>query len=552
MEVGRLNVGHGQNLRHSISKAVATAAIAGTLAFAAWMGTVVPSMAGGDTRTISMYHQHTKESITVTYKKDGRYVPSAMKQLNRFLRDWRRNETVTMDPRTIDLIWDLHAELGSKKPVYIVCGYRSSKTNSFLKRIGRNVAKKSQHTKGKAIDFFFPDVSTLKIRNMALAHQLGGVGYYRSSGGPTGFLHADSGNVRHWGPQIRPSELASIIKNGRKKLGKRSSSFKDLPETQVADAGEKKSGSLIGWIRGDKAKPAPVDEPVVVAKEEPPIESIYSAEDDDLADMTADAAQVTAAEAKAAKSKKVKPVSVVAEPAEETPAFAAVETPVVEPKLGKKDVGALAALSGTAAVEQEAEAPKKKTIIVASAADIFIPKPRLKPKAVLALAAKEPAADDVVITPVSAGPEPQTWVKKAKKPSPVAAKLATLTPDDEFDAIDNEQQSNVSGKTNLRSTTDDEAPVKRSIVAVKTEPTWINSVVASADANLRKHGARPAAKASLSTPVAAVLGPDGSGEIEVPAPVSAAEGKGDALSVNREGKTSLPPLKLRLSSRAEN
>jgi hypothetical protein len=107
--------------------------------------------------------------------------------------------------------------LGSRQPVHIICGYRSAKTNGFLKRIGRNVARKSQHVRGKAIDMFFPDVSTEKVRNSALVRRVGGVGYYR---GRNGFVHIDSGNVRHW-PRISQRQLASIFRSYRKTVGAR-------------------------------------------------------------------------------------------------------------------------------------------------------------------------------------------------------------------------------------------------------------------------------------------------------------------------------------------
>ena len=95
-------------------------------------------------------------------------------------------------------MWELHADLGSKRRSTSSAA-TEPKTNAFLKKIGRNVARKSQHMAGKAIDLYFPDVPTEKMRNSALVRQVGGVGYYRSGGGPTGFLHIDSGHVRHWG-----------------------------------------------------------------------------------------------------------------------------------------------------------------------------------------------------------------------------------------------------------------------------------------------------------------------------------------------------------------
>jgi uncharacterized protein YcbK (DUF882 family) len=218
-----------------VKKLLASAAIVAALSVAAGWSLGTPTIAGGETRTISLYHIHTKESLTITYMVKGRYVPSAMKKINYLLRDWRRNEVVAIDPKTIDLVWEMHADLGSRAPINIVCGYRSPKTNAFLKRVGRNVAKKSQHMVGKAIDIYFPDVPTKKLRNSALVRKVGGVGYYRSSGGPTGFVHLDSGNVRHWGPAIGKTEMAQIFRDGRKTLGARLSR-KDLTAVASSEA----------------------------------------------------------------------------------------------------------------------------------------------------------------------------------------------------------------------------------------------------------------------------------------------------------------------------
>ena len=183
---------------------------------AAWVSARANSHATSEARTISMYHVHTHESITITYWKDGRFIPSALKKLNWFLRDWRRNKAIRIDPKVIDLIYKMHEDLGSKKPVQIVCGYRSSATNAMLRRIGRHVARRSRHITGQAIDFRFPDVSVARARNLALAYGLGGVGYY----GRSGFVHVDSGSVRHW-PRLPAARLASIKRHYRSLIGAR-------------------------------------------------------------------------------------------------------------------------------------------------------------------------------------------------------------------------------------------------------------------------------------------------------------------------------------------
>ena len=72
------------------------------------------AVAEGDTRTITLHHIHTGEDITITYKRDGRYDEAALKKLDWFLRDWRRGEATDMDPRLIDLVWEVQRETGTE------------------------------------------------------------------------------------------------------------------------------------------------------------------------------------------------------------------------------------------------------------------------------------------------------------------------------------------------------------------------------------------------------------------------------------------------------
>jgi uncharacterized protein YcbK (DUF882 family) len=171
------------------------------------LGTIDPASARS--RSLKLYFTHTKESISVTYKRNGKYLPGGLKKLNRFLRDWRRNEPTRMDPRLFDLVWEVYQRSGSRKPIHVISGYRSPKTNAALRRRGRKVASKSQHMKGKALDFFLPDVSVDKIRALGLKAHVGGVGYYRGS-----FVHLDTGSVRHW-PRMSRRQLARVFPRGR-------------------------------------------------------------------------------------------------------------------------------------------------------------------------------------------------------------------------------------------------------------------------------------------------------------------------------------------------
>jgi uncharacterized protein YcbK (DUF882 family) len=168
----------------------------------------------GSTRTISLYHIHTKETLTITYKKDGQYDRDALKKINWIMRDWRLNEAIEMDPKTVDLLWEMHTELGSKEPIHIICGYRAEKTNNMLRRTVGGQAKKSKHMTGEAIDATFPDIPLKQLRWSAIIREVGGVGYYPTSGIP--FVHVDTGAVRAW-PRVPRNELALLFPNGKTK-----------------------------------------------------------------------------------------------------------------------------------------------------------------------------------------------------------------------------------------------------------------------------------------------------------------------------------------------
>ncbi|MEX0591342.1 MAG: DUF882 domain-containing protein [Xanthobacteraceae bacterium] len=169
-------------------------------------------IANGDTRTLSFAHIHTDETLTVTFKRRGRYDEGALKQLNWFLRDWRRDEPINMDPHLFDLLWEIHREVNAAGPVTIISAFRSPQTNSMLRARGRGVARYSQHMVGKAIDFYIPGIELSDLRVMGLRLQRGGIGFYPSSGSP--FIHVDTGGVRHW-PRMTRDQLAKVFPNGK-------------------------------------------------------------------------------------------------------------------------------------------------------------------------------------------------------------------------------------------------------------------------------------------------------------------------------------------------
>ena len=173
---------------------------------------VAAGAASAETRTLKLYFIHTKERAEITYKRNGRYIGSGLDQINRFLRDWRRNEPTKMDPRLLDLVWEVYQATGARDYINVVSAYRSPSTNSMLRSRSKGVAKNSQHTLGKAMDFYIPGVSLATLRKTALKVQRGGVGYYPNSGSP--FVHLDVGSVRHW-PRMNRNELLALFPDGK-------------------------------------------------------------------------------------------------------------------------------------------------------------------------------------------------------------------------------------------------------------------------------------------------------------------------------------------------
>lgn len=145
-------------------------------------------------RKLSFYNLHTAEKCTIVYKECGQCIPDALAEVNHVLRDWRNDEVHPIDTRLLDLLADLHDQLGTSDPFNVISGYRSPGTNAMLHARSNGVASKSLHMKGMAIDIRLPDTQLRRIRDTARAMGRGGVGYYEASN----FVHVDVGRVRQW------------------------------------------------------------------------------------------------------------------------------------------------------------------------------------------------------------------------------------------------------------------------------------------------------------------------------------------------------------------
>src|ERR1700686_3175109 len=85
-------------------------------------------------RHLRLYHTHMRERLSVVYWRDNAYVPGALTQLDRFLRDSVTGDVHPFDPHLFDVLFDLTAASGlSDAEIQVICGYRTPQTNEFLR-----------------------------------------------------------------------------------------------------------------------------------------------------------------------------------------------------------------------------------------------------------------------------------------------------------------------------------------------------------------------------------------------------------------------------------
>jgi uncharacterized protein YcbK (DUF882 family) len=149
---------------------------------------------GNAARRLSLQNLHTGERLATEYYANGRYMPGALEEINRVLRDFRTGDVHAIDPNLLDLLNTLSTRMETSAPFHVISGFRSPRTNSLLNGKSSGVATKSLHMQGKAIDVRLPGRQLKNLHTAALSLEKGGVGFYPSSD----FVHVDTGRVRRW------------------------------------------------------------------------------------------------------------------------------------------------------------------------------------------------------------------------------------------------------------------------------------------------------------------------------------------------------------------
>ncbi len=145
-------------------------------------------------RRLVLHNIHTGETERCVFADRRGYLPENLARFNHLLRDYRTGDVRAIDPKLLDLLYDLADELAVAPEYEIISGYRCPATNAMLRRHSKHVAKHSYHMLGQAADVRLRGVALPKLHRVALARRGGGVGFYPRSG----FVHLDTGPVRSW------------------------------------------------------------------------------------------------------------------------------------------------------------------------------------------------------------------------------------------------------------------------------------------------------------------------------------------------------------------
>src|SRR5688572_29731973 len=162
-------------------------------------GCLLPAIARGAPvqradKSLRFYHTHTGETLNRVFWADGAYVPGALADINRLLRDHRTNEVLPIDPQLLSLLERITSLTGKTDTLHVISGYRSPLTNQTLANRSDDVSRRSLHMDGKAIDIRIPGRDLQTLRTAALSLRGGGVGFYPLDR----FVHVDIGRVRVW------------------------------------------------------------------------------------------------------------------------------------------------------------------------------------------------------------------------------------------------------------------------------------------------------------------------------------------------------------------
>ena len=144
---------------------------------------------------LNLLNFNTNEEISFQFADQHELSVGQRSNLDNFLRDWRTDEIKSIDTLVLENFFKICGLFSNKKNILRInvhSGYRSKKTNEYLRKNNHKVARNSMHILAKAIDFSIPGIGANHLARMSRGNTQGGVGRYQN------FVHLDSGPKRSW------------------------------------------------------------------------------------------------------------------------------------------------------------------------------------------------------------------------------------------------------------------------------------------------------------------------------------------------------------------
>lgn len=157
-----------------------------------------PAIARADApykRQLNMQSLNSEEKLKIAYWADGKYIASALKEINWFMRDLRTGTATKMHTDLLDILHDIDQITPSKNPLYTMSGYRSPSTNAWLAAHSDAVDPSSFHMRGMAMDLTQDFSDPGMIYRVAKKLGRGGAGFYPNR---HPFVHIDVGPADTW------------------------------------------------------------------------------------------------------------------------------------------------------------------------------------------------------------------------------------------------------------------------------------------------------------------------------------------------------------------
>jgi uncharacterized protein YcbK (DUF882 family) len=170
--------------RRNLLSGVAAVAASVKMAPFAFADTGFPSR-----RWVKIVFLPTGERFNDIYYADGAYIFPSVQKFSWTCRDFRANESKTINPNLMDLVFVLHWKY-DRDEIRILSGYRTPQTNNYTEGAALN----SQHMLANALDIRIPDIDNDAVARDVKTFIDGGVGMYPGRD----FVHCDFGSKRSW------------------------------------------------------------------------------------------------------------------------------------------------------------------------------------------------------------------------------------------------------------------------------------------------------------------------------------------------------------------